>query len=50
MIHMLYPEISKLLANLMSKFIQKNILSQNSHENVGIDVLKVENHKSKKKF
>ena len=28
--------------------IRKNILSQNSQENVGIDVLKVENHKSKK--
>ena len=48
MIHMLYPEIYKLLTNLMSKFIQKNILLQNSQENVGIDVLKVDNHKSKK--
>ena len=48
MIHMLCPEICKWLTNLMSKFIRKNILSQNSQENVGIDVLKVENHKSKK--
>ena len=48
MVHMLYPEICKLLTNLMSKCIRKNILSQNSQENVGIDVLKVENHKSKK--
>ena len=46
MILMLYPKICKLLTNLMS--IRKNILSQNSQENVGIDVLKVENHKSKK--
>ena len=32
----------------MSKFILKNILSQSSQENVAIDVLRVENHKSKK--
>ena len=48
MIHMLYPEICKLLTNLMSKFVRKNILFQSAHENICIDVLKVENHKSKK--
>ena len=48
MIHMLYPEICRLFTNRMSKFIRKNILSQNSQENVGIDLLKVENQKSKK--
>ena len=47
MLHDLH-EICKLVTNLMSKFIRRNVLSQNSQGNVGIDVLNVENHKSKK--
>ena len=47
---MLYDlhKICKLVTNLMSKFIRKKVLAQNSQENVSINVLKVENHKSKK--
>ena len=50
MSYMLYDlhEICKLVTNLMSKFIRKKVLPQNSQENVSINVLKVENHKSKK--
>ena len=50
MSYMLYDlhEICKLVTNLMSKFIRKKVLPQNSQGNVSIDVLKVENHKSKK--
>ena len=46
MIHLLFPEICKLLTNLMCKFIKKKVLSKDASENLEIDVCKSTNCKS----